>query len=62
VAGQALASNTETRASQGGENDHHKNPTDTMASPGYGGITAELAIQARRSAKMQVTWAQSSAW
>jgi hypothetical protein len=31
---QALASSTETRASQGGENDYHKNPTDAMALPG----------------------------
>jgi len=28
----------------------------------YGGITAELAIQVQRSAKMQVNWAESSAW
>ena len=34
VAGQAPASNTETRTSQGGENAPHKNPTGKMALPG----------------------------
>jgi hypothetical protein len=28
----------------------------------YGGITAELAIQVQRSAKMRMNWAESSAW
>ena len=37
-------SSTETRASQGGENDRHKNPTDTMTLPGIRRHHRELAI------------------